>query len=83
MARTNFSFAKRQRELAKKKKLEEKRLRKLEKAKAGREGAGPPIAGEDAEDQLAGEPEAAEASEPAEPEAAAAPEPAEPTASEP
>ena len=31
MARTNYSFEKRQKELAKKKKKEEKRLRKLEK----------------------------------------------------
>ena len=33
MARTNYSFEKRQKELAKKKKKEEKRLRKLEKKK--------------------------------------------------
>lgn len=58
MARTNFSFAKRQRDLAKKKKQEEKRLRKLEKAKAGKEGAGPPIEGEEPEEsQTVGEPE--------------------------
>jgi len=31
LARTNYSFEKRQKELAKKKKKEEKRLRKLEK----------------------------------------------------
>lgn len=31
MARTNFSYEKRQRELAKQKKAEEKRLRKLER----------------------------------------------------
>ncbi|MEN8200008.1 MAG: hypothetical protein ABFR63_08045 [Thermodesulfobacteriota bacterium] len=31
MARTNYSYEKRQKELAKKKKKEEKRLRKLEK----------------------------------------------------
>ena len=31
MARTNYSFEKRQKELAKKKKKDEKRLRKLEK----------------------------------------------------
>lgn len=68
MARTNFSFAKRQRDLAKKKKQEEKRLRKLEKAKAGREGSGPPIEGEEPDEQLAaGEPEAAEEAESAEP----------------
>ncbi len=33
MARPNYSFAKRQKELARKKKKEEKRLRKLEKQK--------------------------------------------------
>ncbi|UCD66208.1 MAG: hypothetical protein JSW69_00855 [Deltaproteobacteria bacterium] len=33
MARTNYSFEKRQKELAKKKKKEEKRQRKLEKKK--------------------------------------------------
>ena len=33
MARTNYSFEKRQKELAKKKKKEEKRQRKLEKQK--------------------------------------------------
>lgn len=33
MARTNYSWEKRQKELAKKKKKEEKRLRKLEKKK--------------------------------------------------
>jgi len=35
MAKTNYSFEKRQRELAKKKKKEEKRQNKLEKRKGG------------------------------------------------
>lgn len=40
MARTNYSFEKRQRELAKKKKKEEKRLKKAGKATAGGEKPG-------------------------------------------
>lgn len=38
MAKPNYQFAKRQRDLAKKKKKEEKRLRKLEEKKAKAEG---------------------------------------------
>jgi len=37
LARTNYSYEKRQKELAKKKKKEEKKLRKLEKQKASAE----------------------------------------------
>jgi hypothetical protein len=38
LARTNYSYEKRQKELAKKKKKEEKRQRKLEKQKVSVEG---------------------------------------------
>lgn len=40
MARTNYSYEKRQKELAKKKKKEEKKQRKLEKKKASLEKNG-------------------------------------------
>ena len=39
MAKPNYSYEKRQKELAKQKKNEEKRLRKLEKRKGGSEAA--------------------------------------------
>ncbi len=46
MAKPNFQYEKRQRDLAKKKKAEEKRLRKLEKKniKSGENPASPPDA---------------------------------------
>ena len=43
MARTNYTFEKRQRELAKKKKKEEKRLKKLEKGDTDAQCDAPPL----------------------------------------
>lgn len=40
MARTNYSYEKRQKELARQKKQEEKRLRKLEKRTGGGDASG-------------------------------------------
>jgi hypothetical protein len=51
MAKPNYSFEKRQRDLAKKKKKEEKRLKKAE-AKAGVESEGSEENGEATGDQL-------------------------------
>jgi hypothetical protein len=44
MARTNYSFEKRQRELAKRKKKEEKRLKKVEKASGKAPSENPSLA---------------------------------------
>ena len=43
MAKTNYTFEKRQRELAKKKKKEEKRLKKLEKGGTDVQGDAPQL----------------------------------------
>ncbi|MDQ6972017.1 MAG: hypothetical protein Q9M30_05150 [Mariprofundaceae bacterium] len=58
MARTNFKYEKRQKELAKQKKAEEKRLRKLEKRN--------PEQGEESVESVDGEalPESSEQAEP-------------------
>jgi len=47
LARTNYSFEKRQKELAKKKKKEEKRQRKLDKQKMPAEGNNSPSLSKD------------------------------------
>ncbi len=46
LARTNYSFERRQRDLAKKKKAEEKLARRIAKSKAKAEGREPAAAGE-------------------------------------
>jgi len=43
MAKTNYTFEKRQKELAKKKKKEEKRLKKLEKSTEEIQSEQPPV----------------------------------------
>jgi len=47
LARTNYSFERRQRDLAKKKKAEEKLARRIAKSKAKAEGTAPAATGEE------------------------------------
>ena len=49
MAKPNYSFEKRQRELAKKKKKEEKRLQKLKAKEQGAQDQQPEVTGEDSD----------------------------------